>query len=345
MTATPAPAPERQAFISFARGLSMFSIVLYHFLLYVPLPPLLAKANQIGGAGIYIFLFASSYGLYYSRISSWKSFYLSRFKKVLFPYYIGITVIFIVNQFLALYPEGWPAYLSHLFLYKMFYGPYMESFGPHFWFISTIVQFYLLWPLLRALDQRLPTPTLLAVCLAVSLLYSVLVFRLGVQQERIWCSSVIQYFWILALGMAAARHNWIPRILQLGLLRHAVLLVVGLGMSVLVSVVFGPEANIFNDYFMFIGYFSGCVLLFLVGQQLSFIVRSMLWLNTFSYSLYIIHLFIFILYLKALAKTSISLMEVPVVMALCIVLALLFDKLVSQLTDISFGRTQPVLRT
>ena len=319
----------------------MVSIVIYHLLINVPLPPLLARANQIGGAGIYVFLFASSYGLYFSRIASWGSFYLKRFQKVLVPYYVAVTLIFITNHFIALYPAGWPEYLSHLLLYKMFYGPYTESFGPHFWFISTIVQFYMLWPLLIAASRRLSTPALLGLALLTSLLYSGLLIWLGVQHERIWSSSAIQYLWLFALGLAVARQQWLPRLLQLGTGRYLLLLLVSLAAAVLISTLGGNKGSVLNDYFMFVAFFSGCVLLFLLGQQLPPLTRGVLWLESFSYSLYLTHLFIFSLYLKAVGQLEIHLYEVPVVAALCVAGALLFDKLAQPLTNLRFWQQRP----
>ena len=319
----------------------MVSIVLYHLLINAQLPPLLARVNQIGGSGIYVFLLASSYGLYFSRTSSWTSFYLKRFQKVLVPYYAAVTLIFITNQFIAIYPAGWPEYLSHILLYKMFNVRYMESFGPHFWFVSTIVQFYLLWPALLAVSRRLSAPALLCLALLISLLYSGLMLRLGVQHERIWCSSAIQYLWLFALGLVMAREQWLPRLLQLGAVRFGLLLLVSLTVAVLISRFAGEQGNVLNDYFMFIAYFSGCVLLFLLSQRLPAIARAILWLEPFSYSLYLTHLFIFSLYLKAVSQLEISLYEVPVVAALCVAGALVFDKLIQPLTTALFWQRRP----
>lgn len=343
----PQPRPdtsEKQAFISFARGLSMGSIVLYHLLINVPLPPLLARANQIGGAGIYVFLFASSYGLYFSRTTSWRLFYVKRFQKVLLPYYIAVTLIFVTNHFVPLYPAGWPAYLSHLLLYKMFYPSYMESFGPHFWFVSTIVQFYLLWPGLLAVASRLSAPALLGLALLVSLLYSALLLRLGVPHVRVWCSSAIQYLWLFALGLVVARERWLPALLRLGAGRYGLLLVVGLGAAVLLNAFAGEQGNVLNDYFMFIAYFSGCVLLFLLGQRVPVLMRGVLWLESFSYSIYLVHLFVFALYLKAVDQLEIHLYEVPVVALFCVVAALAFDKAVLLLTNVRLRKSPVVAR-
>ncbi len=321
----------------------MFTIVIYHFLKYAPLPPLLAKANLLGGSGIYIFLLASSYGLYFSKTTSWFNFYLKRFRKVLLPYYIGLTLIVLINHFVTIYPESWQAYVSHLLLYKMFYEPYMGSYGPHFWFISTIVQFYLVWPLLLKLSESLKTIPLLSLAFGISILYSVLIFKLGVQDDRIWHSSAIQYFWVFALGLAMAKEQWLPQLLRLGLFRYALLFVFGAGISLAINKFAGAQGGIFNDYFMFIAYFSACVILYLISQKIQLISRFVLWIESFSYSLYIVHLFVFSCYMKSMSETRISLYEVPIVLALAIGIALVFDKAVNLLLNLKLRRARPAL--
>lgn len=313
-------------------------------MLNVQLPPVLAKINQIGGAGIYIFLFASSYGLFFSKSNSWTEFYLKRFKKVLVPYYIGITFIFVINYFFTLYPDGWQAYLSHFFLYKMFYEPYMESFGTHFWFISTIVQFYLIWPLLLAVAQRLSTKKLVIIAFFISILYSLLIFKLGVQKDRIWCSSVIQYLWVLILGLAAAKEKWFPKLLQLGLLWYGIAIGFGLIIVLMISCFMGSKGNIFNDYFMFLIYLCSCILFFRLGQKIQNIIRFILWIEYLSYSLYIIHLFIFEVYLKALSKTQIQLYEVSIVLSICLISAMGYERIMNWIMNINSGNSRSIAK-
>ena len=201
----------------------------------------------------------------------------------------------------------------------------------------TIVQFYLLWPLFLALAERLPMSRFLLLAFAVSLLYSLLLVRLGVQQQRIWSSSAIQYTWLFALGLAAARQQWVPRLLGLGWVRHGLLLAVGLAATFLLNKLAGARANIFNDYFIFLVFVAGAVLLYQVGQRVPAVVRFMLWIESFGYSLYIVHLFVFVLYLTAMMQTKItvhtrvSLGQIPVAVALSFGVAILFDKLLKWL--------------
>ena len=330
----------RQPFIGFARGLSMLTIVLYHIIEHVQLPSFFQKINHIGGSGIYLFFFASSYGLFFSKNTNWKKFYNKRFKKVLVPYYIGITIIFIVNQFIILYPDNWQAYLSHIFLYKMFNEKYMGSFGNHFWFISTIVQFYIVWPFLLFLSKTLEIKKLIFISFCISLLYTFIIIKLDVQFERIWYSFVIQYFWVFTLGLAVAKSNYLYKLISMNLIKYIIILVISLTICLLLNKFLGNKGNIFNDYFMFTAYFSCVVILFEVSKNYKLIDKFVMWIDSFSYSLYIVHLFVFALYLHIINTNIIKLYEVPIIVSLCIVVALFFDKLVDKITSLNLSQVK-----
>lgn len=90
---------------------------------------------------------------------------------------------------------------SHLLLYKMFSMELDTSLCYPYWFISTIVQFYLFWPLIvKVFRLRWGWQFLLA----ISLLWSTLVGVLGYEDNRPWGSFFLQYLWEFGLGMRIA---------------------------------------------------------------------------------------------------------------------------------------------
>ncbi|MDX8405085.1 MAG: acyltransferase, partial [Mariprofundus sp.] len=135
--------------MDFAKGFAILSIVLMHYCTpYVE--GVWSKIIMLGGTGVHLFFVISGFGL---GLSLYRlgvlAFYRKRFTKVLLPYYLAIITIFTVNLFYPVYPsDSWYALGGHLFLYKMFDETIENSFGLHFWFISTIVQFYIIFPLL-----------------------------------------------------------------------------------------------------------------------------------------------------------------------------------------------------
>lgn len=140
---------QRFNLVNSLKGFSIFTIVLMH-LLQAHSEGVLYKALSLGGAGVHVFLLCSGFGLYLSYLNkplSYGAFLKRRAVKVYFPYIIVILISALI-PFYCVSPEKWTYVASHLFLFKMFVEEYEYSLGGQMWFISTIIQFYLFWPLL-----------------------------------------------------------------------------------------------------------------------------------------------------------------------------------------------------
>ena len=136
--------------VDFLRGFSIFTIVLMHLVQSYPLPGFLDKATSFGGAGVHVFILCSGFGLYLSSLYKplgYGQFLKRRFSKVYIPYVIvvGVSALFfgLVCHHDVLMPV-----LGSVFLFKMFVPSLENAFGGQMWFVSTIIQFYLLWPLI-----------------------------------------------------------------------------------------------------------------------------------------------------------------------------------------------------
>ena len=142
--------------VDFLRGFSIFTIVLMHLVQSYPIGNLLMKASSFGGAGVHVFILCSGFGLYLSYLNkpvTYPQFLKRRFLKV----YLQYAIIIIISALLPFYntsPDKWVQLLSHLFLFKMFVEEWECSYGGQFWFVSTIIQFYLAWPLILRLFKR-----------------------------------------------------------------------------------------------------------------------------------------------------------------------------------------------
>ena len=147
---------QRIEYIDFAKGYAIFTIVCYHALQQVALSPLWQKAIVFGGTGVHLFFLLSGFGLAWSSSSeSTLLFYRRRMSKVWFPYVLALTLSLLAALTLNIFTDRWDAWLAGVALYQMFSEHYIVSFGGHFWFISAILQFYLVFPLLAWLQQRL----------------------------------------------------------------------------------------------------------------------------------------------------------------------------------------------
>lgn len=140
---------ERLEIIDYLRGLAIFTIVLMHCV-QPHLDGVLHKAASFGGAGVHVFILCSGFGLYLSYLNKplgYWNFLKKRFGKVYVPYIIVIA-LFAIWEFYKFGVVDWKAVASHVLLYKMFDSELDISICYPFWFISTIIQFYLCFPLI-----------------------------------------------------------------------------------------------------------------------------------------------------------------------------------------------------
>lgn len=328
----PVQTSNRSVVVSFARGLAILTIVFYHIVQKVSLPPLVFKAILLGGSGIYVYLFLSGYGLALSTQTNWQVFWEKRFFKVILPYYIAVTLIFSVNLLVPLYKtEGWPEYLSHLLLYKMVINRYTRNLGEHLWFVSTIIQFYLVMPLLSGWQNRARPVVFVSSAILISLVYSIAITMFDVAHLRIWYSSFVQYLGVYCLGMALARNGrlseWVSRPWYVYVATGSICLLLVL----LMDRYFGQAGGVFNDYFVFAAYSSLVVLMYKLSSTFRWLRQFVLWVEPFSYSLYLTHMLIFSLYRYATAYRPIDLPDVLLIVMLAIGSALLFQQVINWL--------------
>lgn len=183
--------------IDFLRGFSIFTIVMMHLCQHYT-EGVFHKVLSFGGAGVHVFILCSGLGLYLSYLkkpTGYIEFLKRRFSKVWIPYAI---VVLLWGLWLLASKEEFPLreVTSHLLLFKMFSTELDTSLCYPYWFISTIVQFYLAWPLIVRMYK---VGVILA--LVISLSWSTVVGMLGFEEERPWGSFFLQYLWEFCLGM------------------------------------------------------------------------------------------------------------------------------------------------
>lgn len=282
--------------IDYLRGYSIFTIVLMH-LVMESLTGTLSKVAAFGGAGVHVFILCSGFGLYLSYLKKplpYKDFLKRRFGKVWVPYAIVVLLLglwYLVSK--GFFPLREVA--SHLLLYKMFSTELDISLCYPYWFISTIVQFYLFWPLImRIYKLRLGGYLLLL----MSLVWSTVVGVYGLQEERPWGSFFLQYLWEFGLGMwIAERCMMIGKkgecIMNIKTYRWLWLIigaVGGMGLSAFMAWN-GGVLKLYNDIPSLVGYLSVALLIYKAGVKV--VNRFFEWTNSFSYELYLVHELVF----------------------------------------------------
>lgn len=282
--------------VDYLRGISIFTIVLMH-LCQSYTSGALSKALAFGGAGVHVFILCSGLGLYLSYLRKplgYKDFLQKRFAKVYSPYAVAVLMWGI---WMTIETDIFPTreVISHLLLYKMFFVDLDISLCYPYWFISTIIQFYLVWPLIVRLVQNRGG---YLVALAISLSWSTIVGILGYEEMRPWGSFFLQYLWEFCLGMWIAercmKEDGRCEMLDVRDCQWWWLLggvVLGMGLTGLMAWN-GGILKLYNDIPSLLGYLSLMLMIYKLGIGT---VNSFFELASgFSYELYLVHSLVFV---------------------------------------------------
>lgn len=277
--------------IDYLRGFSIFTIVLMHLVQSFPLPDMMQKATSLGGAGVHIFILCSGFGLYLSHLRkplNYGSFLKRRFVKVYVPYIIIVFISALV-PFFNTSPNKWSELLSHVFLYKMFSEELECTFGGQLWFISTIIQFYLCWPLIVRFFQQKNS---LLYSIVISLLWATFIYIIGISEKRIWNSFFLQYLWEFVLGMWLARKYFMtPEKIQIPDLKILFpVCIVSLGVFGVLALS-GGVFKLYNDIPSMVGYLTLSLLFYRLFPK--FLTKFFIKTNAISYEWYLVHILVF----------------------------------------------------
>lgn len=253
---------------------------------------IIQNALSFGGAGVHVFILVSGFGLCLSQLKnplSYWQFLKRRFLKVYIPYIIVIAIS-------ALIPfvydgDRLVAFFSHAFLFKMFNEHWMNSFGVQFWFISMIISFYLIFPLLFIVVKKCKQGGVI-LAFIISLLWATLVGLLGKSDLRIWNSFFLQYLGEFVLGMfLAMKYKENPEFIKVpSKWLLVVVSVIGIALVGYTGIK-GGVLKLYNDLLSLIGYTSLALLIYSFG--IKWINRFFIYTNCFSYEWYLIHILVF----------------------------------------------------
>ena len=300
----------RISFIDFAKGYAIITIVLFHLLQKLNLSPIMMSAIEFGGSGVHLFFMLSGFGLLIAKKRSPLEFYKRRFSKVYLPYFLVLTICLLTNFLIPIYPDdGIEAYLAGVFLYQMFFGEFMEAFGGHFWFISAIIQFYIMFPLLSYIHEKIGNKKLMIGATLVSAVYWSFLYYYGYAEFRNWAGSCFQFLWVFALGMVLAdkyKKDGL-KFWDVGNLPLVFISVFGVSLAAIFVVYMGYEGRVLNDIPAFFGYTSICILFYKLSNQLPSIIKSSIEVvGDYSYSIYLVHALVISLALYILEAAEID---------------------------------------
>jgi peptidoglycan/LPS O-acetylase OafA/YrhL len=290
------PSVERIDFLDFGKGVAILGIVLYHYSVGFA-GGFAGKAILVAGSGVHLFMLLSGFGLSLSRYSGEvRRFYGRRFTRILIPYYLFVTFVLVVNAWHPYYlRDGLYAYFGHIFWYKMFDGSIFGSFGPHLWFMSPLLVLYVLFPLLRAIQDRLGGGLFLALACAVSVSWWLIVAGTGHASQAVWARFALSYVWEFGLGMFLGRMYlerkyafWDQNVGAL-----AVVIVAGFGSVALLAEAAGPVGRMVNDVPSLAAYTALVILAYLIARRWwPRVISVMGALGVVSLEVYLVHLLV-----------------------------------------------------
>ncbi|NQX38578.1 Peptidoglycan/LPS O-acetylase OafA/YrhL, contains acyltransferase and SGNH-hydrolase domains [Pedobacter steynii] len=317
---------ERFVLIDFLKGYSIFTIVIFHILQYFSLPQPFDKAIFFGGTGIHTFFLVSGFGLALSsgnKEISYLNFLKKRFDKIYLPYILIVCLSAGLCLFLPLFDQpSWYAFLGHVFFYKMFDNDITISYGHQLWFISTIIQFYLVFPFLLKLLNRIPGKWFICIGFLISIFWSIFVFLMEKSDLRIWNSFFLQFMWEFMLGMAMAR--WKDKSFLNRKFNHLYLMLfTGLGLLTYAFLAFkgGQVGRLFNDIPALIGYTGLAVMVY--NFRIKAVNDFFLFTGKISYALYLIHVLVITVGLYVIHALQLS-VPLSALLFVCFILCYVF---------------------
>lgn len=300
--------------VNFLRGYSIFTIVIMHLVGMLGISGIWEKAAAFGGAGVHVFILCSGFGLYLSYLRKplgYIAFLKKRFTRIYMP--MAVLCVATAVWMACMGREWFMPLLGNLLLFKMFVPELESSMGGQMWFVSTIIQFYLAWPLIVKLFNIRGGVKL---ALIVSLLWSTTVGLLGYAEERVWNSFFLQYLWEFCLGMKMAEiYHDNPKALELPRWKYLLTLcVAGVGLTGIMGFAGWPW-KLYNDIPSLMGYMSLALIIYKVGIKP--LNRLLEWTNRFSYEWYLVHMLVFDIIFYYIGHNA----PIAVVFVLCLLLS------------------------
>ena len=322
--------------IDFIKGYAILTIVLYHLLNSLHYSGAFEKAIQFGGTGVHAFLFVSGFGLYLSFLRkplNYGAFLKKRFTRVYIPYIMIVLLSVLITQFIPIFKSSWYALAGHVFLYKMFDSSIIGSYGGHFWFISTIIQLYLIFHLLIWFKKRASDLVFISTGVAISIIWGIIVTLLGKSELRAWNSFFLQYAWEFMLGMVIA-HLISNDKLQYKLKNWHFLLLAGICLPVyaFLALKAGSIGKVFNDIPALIGYLA--IAVFIFKLRIIPLNKFMLYTSRISYSFFLIHILIntLIINISYSANLPVNLLTILLSFLISYVFSIFYTSFITKIT-------------
>jgi peptidoglycan/LPS O-acetylase OafA/YrhL len=275
-----------------------------------------------------LFVLLSGFGLYLSyrsRPLSYPLYLKKRLSKIYIPYILVVTVSAVISLLIPIYDNSLYAFGGHVFLYKMFDESIVGSYGYPLWFISMILQFYIIFYLLVFLAEETSFRTFVVICLLLSLAWIAVVIWLDKEPQRVWNSFFLRYLWEFGLGMV---RNDFRLPFRLPSWVFLIIGVVNCALYAFLALKGGSLGAMTNDIPALIGYSSIAIWIYLISIRFvnSFFILS----GSVSYSLYLLHTLVLLLLIHFLDERMVAVALIPA-LVITYLIAIPYNSLVTRL--------------
>jgi peptidoglycan/LPS O-acetylase OafA/YrhL len=294
----------RYPLVDFARGFAMLTVVVFHVLKRLEVPSPWSKLIGFGGTGVHLFFVLSGFGLALSgRPKQVGLFFRRRLSRIWVPFVVMISISFILSV-LPWFDGDFRAWATGVAGLHSFLPGEIESFGGHLWYVQTIAQLYLMFPVLMILEERFGIRKVLCGSTCISIAWWVVVISLQREEVRTWNSFGFQFLWEFVLGVSLAV------VLRNGALNFDssrwrflknpfVCLFIGSSGALIqfgLAEFAGRGGRVFNDVPALLGYGFLCIGTFLILNfpRLQLAQRFFVWAGSLSYPIYLGHMLVVI---------------------------------------------------
>lgn len=319
---------KRIELIEFLKGFSILTIVIFHYLQTFHWQNIAGKLIFFGGTGVHLFIFLSGFGLYYSYLHkpvTFPEFLKKRISKVYIPYLIIVIVSALFACLIPVYEGSWYAFGGHVFLYKMFDESIIGSYGYPLWFISLIIQFYLMFYSFLWVIKKIEMKNFLYLSFLLSFIWVIYIIFSDKDVYRIWNSFFLKYLWEFSLGMyTALKYKEQNYSLKLRL-KPATMLIIGVFSCILYAILalkVGIIGKMVNDIPALAGYTLIAVWIYYL--KLNLVNRFVLYIGKISYSLYLVHTLVIMMISYFLTD-----LWHPIIILISFIISIYFAKLYS----------------